>query len=104
MTNKKDLVMEFVLEYLKDKSEMTELESDILSTIKKYNETPFDRKGAEQKIVENNAKYKDIFVAISAMPGISVIPFGEVLDTDVLNNLKLQIEAMCFKEYMGISG
>lgn len=102
MSNKKDLVVEFVLEYLKNKDDLTELESDILSTIKKYNETPFDRKGAEQKIIENNAKYKDIFVAISVMPGISVLPFHAVSDEDVLNNLKLQIEAMCFKEYSNI--
>lgn len=100
----KDVVVEIVIEYLKKKGDLTDLESDIISTITKYNEHPFDRKGAEQKVTENNAKYQDIFVAITAMPGIIVIPFSQVSDEDVRHNLKLQIEAMCFKVYTDISG
>lgn len=48
-------------------------------------------------------KYQDIFVTITAMPGISVIPFSEVSDEGVQENLKMQIEAMCFNEYTNIS-
>lgn len=103
MQNRKDLVVEFVLEYLKDRTELTELESDILSAVVKYNEIPFDRKGTEQKIKMNNDKYKDIFVAISVLPGIIKIPFCEVSNEDLLDNLRLQIEAMCFKEYMALA-
>ncbi len=33
------------------------------------------------------------------VPGINVIPFSEVSDEGVRDNLKMQIEAMCFKEY-----
>lgn len=99
-----DVVVQTVLEYLKQKYNLSDLEEDIISTITKYNEQPFDRKGAEQKIIENNMKYQEIFVAITAMPGISVIPFSEVSDEEVQENLKMQIEAMCFKEYTDISG
>ena len=55
--------------------------------------------GAEQKVVENNRKYPDISTAIKMVPGINVIPFSEVSDEGVQDNLKMQIEAMCFKEY-----
>lgn len=92
-------MIQTVLEYLNQKNDLSDLEKDIISTITKYNEQPFDRKGAEQKVVENNLKYPDISTAIKMVPGINVIPFSEVSDEGVRDNLKMQIEAMCFKEY-----
>lgn len=53
----------------------------------------------EIEVVENNLKYQDISTAIKMVPGINVIPFSEVSDEGVRDNLKMQIEAMCFKEY-----
>ena len=94
-----DLVVQIVLEYLKQKYDLSDLEKDIISTITKYNEQPFDRKGAEQKVIENNLKYPDISTAIKMVPGIRVIPFADVPDEGVRDNLKMQIEAMCFKGY-----
>ena len=94
-----DVVVQTVLEYLQQKYDLSDLEKDIISTITKYNEQPLDRKGAEQKVIENNLKYPDISTAIKMVPGINVIPFSEVSDEGVRDNLKMQIEAMCFKEY-----
>lgn len=94
-----DVVVQTVLEYLQQKYDLSDLEKDIMSTISKYNEQPFDRKGTEQKVIENNLKYLDISTAIKMVPGISVLPFTEVSDEGVRDNLKMQIEAMCFKEY-----
>lgn len=95
----RDVVIQTVLEYLNQKNDLSDLEKDIISTITKYNEQPFDRKGAEQKVIENNLKYPDISTAIKMIPEISVIPFAEVSDEGVRDNLKMQIEAMRFKEY-----
>ena len=95
----RDAVVQIVLKYLKQKYDLSDLEKDIISTITKYNEQPFDRKGAEQKVIENNRKYPDILTAIEMVPGIRKIPFFEVPDEGVRDNLKMQIEAMCFKEY-----
>ena len=95
----RDAVVQIVLEYLKQKYDLSDLEKDIISSITKYNEQPFDRKGAEEKVVENNMKYSDISTAIKMVPGIYEIPFSEVSDEGVRDNLKMQIEAMCFKEY-----
>ena len=44
-----NVVIQIVLEYLNQKYVLSELEKDILSTITKYNEIPFDRNGAENK-------------------------------------------------------
>lgn len=49
---------------------LSDLEKDILSAFEKYTERPFDRKGAEQKVIENNSRYPEIFTLISASPGI----------------------------------
>ena len=49
---------------------LSDLEKDILSTLDKYVERPFDRKGSEQKVLENNFRYPDIFTIISVSPGI----------------------------------
>ena len=95
----RDILIQFVLEYLNQKYELSELEKDILSTVAKYNEIPFDRNGAENKVIENNVKYRDIEAAVKMVSGIEVIPFAEVSDEDVRVNLKMQIEAMCLKEY-----
>ena len=100
----RDVVIQTVLEYLNQKNDLSDLEKDIISTITKYNKQPFDRKGAEQKVIENNLKYPDISTAIKMVPGISIIPFSEVSDEGVRDNLKMQIEAMCFKEYNLIKG
>ena len=97
--NNKELITNYVLEYLKQKNDLSDLEKDIISTIITYNEQPFDRKGAEQKVVENNLKYPDISAAIKLVPGTNIIPFNVVSDECVRSNMKMQIEAMCFKEY-----
>lgn len=44
---------------------------------------PFDRDGAERKIIENNAKYKDIVIVIKMVPGVREIPFNKVSDEGI---------------------
>ena len=94
--NREDL-LNTILNYFKQKGMLSDLEKDILSTLEKYTERPFDRKGAEQKVIENNSRYPDIFTLISASPGIQNKPFTESSDVEVHNNLYLQIEAMWAK-------
>lgn len=51
-------VIDIVLEYLRNKQNLTDLEKDILSSLNKLNEKPFDRSGTEQKLIENNLSMK----------------------------------------------
>lgn len=90
--------LELILNYLKQKGILSDLDKDMLSTIDKFTERTFDRKGSEQKIIENNSRYPDIFLSISAMPGIERRPFDNLTDSEVQNNLFLQIQAMWIKE------
>ncbi len=93
------VMLDVVLEYLKQKDILTDLEKDIISTIKKCNEVSFDRKGAEQKIDENNLKYMDIVGVVQSTLGGYMVPFVQLSDMDIKNNLWAQIEALCMKEY-----
>ncbi len=98
--NKEEL-LNVILNYLNQKGVLSDIEKDILSTIEKYIEKPFDRNGAEQRVKENNYKYPEIFAEITAMPGIYNKPFDDSSNEEVHHNLYLQIEAMwakCFKE------
>ena len=61
--------------------------------------TVIENNTTDNKVIENNMKYKDIETAIKMVPGISVIPFTEVSDEGIRDNLKMQIEAICLKEY-----
>lgn len=89
--------IEIALNYLNRKGILTDLEKDLLSTINKYNEWPFDRNGSIQKIQENNLSYPELFIRISAQPGIANKPFNSATDMEIYNNLYLQVQAMCEK-------
>ena len=87
-------VLEIILNYLKQKGSLSDLEKDILSTIDKYIERPFDREGSEKRINENNGRYPEIFYSISLMPEIENKPFDKATDVEIHHNLFLQIQAM----------
>ena len=94
--NREEL-LNIILDYLKQKGMLSDLEKDILSTLKKYTENPFDRESSERKIMENNCRYPDVLNMIGASLGRSAKPFNELLDEEIHNTLYLQIEAMWVK-------
>jgi patatin-like phospholipase/acyl hydrolase len=96
----RDAAINTVLLYLQQKTNLSDLEKDILSTAYKYNEQPFDRNGAEMKVKENNAKHMDIFAAISSARGIYTKSFEKCSDEEVKNNLYMQLRELCLKEQM----
>lgn len=87
-----------LIECLKEKQFITELEKDILDSWHGLQKEPFNRQELEKKIMENNAKYPEIFVKISTTPGIITKPFKQVTDEEVRKNLLMQVELLCVKE------
>ena len=87
-----------LIEYMKQKQFITGLEKDILDSWNELQKQPFDRQEAEKKIIENNTRYPEVLVAISATPGIVRKPFEQVTNEEVRNNLIMQIEFLCTKE------
>ena len=94
----KDELIELILNYLAQKGSLSALEMDILSTIEKYIEKPFDKKAADQKVLENNLRYPDLYTLISSLPGILSKPINELTETELRHSLYLQIEAMWAKD------
>ena len=61
--DKMDKAMEGVLEYLKHKGKLTELENDILLATQICQSSPFDSEAAKKKIMEFNAKYREVYLS-----------------------------------------
>lgn len=99
---KMDKVMEGVLEYLKHKGKLTELEKDILLAVQICQTKPFNRQAAEKKIVEINVKYTEIYSAVLVTPGINPKPLLVMEDGEVWDSLYLQLGALCSKELVAI--
>ena len=88
----------FLIEYLKQKQYLTDLEKDILDTWNELQKNPFDRSAAQKQVIQNNAKHPKIFVAIAALPATETRPFEQATDSDIRYNLEKQLAALAAKE------
>ena len=88
----------FLIEYLKQKQYLTDLEKDILDTWNELQKNPFDRSAAQKQVVQNNAKHPELFVAIAALPATETRPFEQATDSDIRYNLEKQLAALAAKE------
>ena len=88
----------FLIEYLKQKQYLTDLEKDILDTWNELQKNPFDRSAAQKQVVQNNAKHPEIFVAIAALPATETRPFEQATDSAIRYNLEKQLAALAAKE------
>ncbi len=88
----------FLIEYLKQKQYLTDLEKDILDTWNELQKNSFDRSAAQKQVIQNNAKHPEIFVAIAALPATETRPFEQATDSDIRYNLENQLAALAAKE------
>ena len=88
----------FLIEYLRQKQYLTDLEKDILDTWNELQKNPFDRSAAQKQVIQNNAKHPEIFVAIAALPATETLPFEQATDSDIRYNLEKQLVALAAKE------
>ena len=88
----------FLIEYLKQKQYLTDLEKDILDTWNELQKNPFDRSAAQKQVVQNNAKHPEILAAIKALPATETRPFEQATDSDIRYNLEKQLAALAAKE------
>lgn len=88
----------FLIEYLRQKQYLTDLEKDILETWDELQKNPFDRSAAQRQVIQNNAKHPEIFVAIAALPATETRPFEQATDSDIRYNLEKQLAALAAKE------
>ena len=93
--------LEQIVEYLKQKNQLSPLESDFVETWNALVSQPFDADAAKQKITRNNLKYPDIYTAIMAMPAYAKRPITELTEDDLKYNLYNQLVQMALKGAWG---
>lgn len=83
---------------LRQKAVITDLEKDILDTWNELQKNPFDRSAAQRQVLQNDAKYPEIFFAIKSMPTTVPRPIEQMTEFDIRYNLENQLAALAAKE------
>lgn len=89
--NERDIVLNSVLEELKNKKQITELEKDIISAIKVYIKKPFNRRDVELKILEIESKYNYLINFANLVQNPVKCPIDSLNDSELRNNLYSRI-------------
>ena len=92
--DERDIVLNSVLEELKNKKLITELEEDIIDAIKVSLEQPIDRNSVKAKIDEIDLKYNTYPDLVMVMPQDSLCTLDELNDVGMRNNLYLRINVL----------
>ena len=85
------IVLNSVLEELKNKKLITELEKDIISAIKVYIKKPFNRRDVELKILEIESKYNYLINFANLVQNPVKCPIDSLNDSELRNNLYSRI-------------
>ncbi len=89
--DERDIVLNSVLEELKNKKQITELEEDIISAIKVYIKKPFNRRDVELKILEIESKYNYLMNFANLVQNPVKCPIDSLNDSELRNNLYSRI-------------
>ena len=89
--DERDIVLNSVLEELKNKKLITELEKDIISAIKVYIQKPFNRRDVELKILEIESKYNYLINFANLVQNPVKCPIDSLNDSELRNNLYSRI-------------
>ena len=87
-----------VLEFLKINGTITDLEKDILDTADKLFKQPFSREDVQKKVGENYQKHYDIIFSAGLVLGGNFMPFQDLSDKELRDNLCVQLIKLCEKE------
>ena len=88
--DERDIVLNSVLEELKNKKLITE----IVDAIKVFLEQPIDRNSIKTKINEIDLKYNTYSDLLMVMPQDSLCTLDELNDVEMRNNLYLRINVL----------
>ena len=89
--DERDIVLNSVLEELKNKKLITELEKDIISAIKVYIKKPFNRRDVELKILEIESKYNYLINFANLVQNPVKCSKDSLNDSELRNNLYSRI-------------
>ena len=71
---------------------------DTLDTWNELQKNPIDCSAAQRQVLQNDAKYPEIFFAIKSMPTTVLRPIEQMTESDIRYNLENQLAALAAKE------
>ena len=96
--NEYKAIVDGILEFLKGKELLSQLEKDILSTSQLCIERPIVRTKATQKLVELDCRCEDIGMRAKTMPGTQLVPVNCLSDEDIIVDLYVGLVGLCVKK------
>ena len=93
-----DKELSALINVLRCANKITALQNDILDTFDALQKNPFDKESAQKQILSNNINHPDVFIAISAMPGVVHKTAGNMTQDDMIFSLSRQLDGLVAKE------
>lgn len=87
-----------LIEWLKEKKQLSPLESDLLETSKELYKVPFDRPSASLRMGINYGRYHDVFEEAGIVSGGTPQPDYTLSDNEIRSNLQWQLLKLAEKE------
>ena len=78
--------------------QITPLQKDILDTWAELQKKPFDAESAHRQIASNNFSHPDVFMTITAIPGIVQKSAMDLTQDDMIFTLHRQLDGLAAKE------
>lgn len=88
-----------IIELLKQRTNPSDLEKDILDTLKETDKRVLDSLQAQARIVNNYGKYPDLYAKINFLPATVQKPAGQIQEIDLRYILNMQFEFLLEKEW-----
>ena len=90
--------LDMVFDHVKNKNTPSKLEQDILKSIEELCKLPVNRETLINRITENRLHHLDIWLDRVIQSGNELMPFSQLTDEELRNNLLAQIQQMWIKE------
>lgn len=88
-----------IIEAIKELSNPTELEKDILDTIEELSKQSLDMAHAQARITMLDSKYQDLYEKVTALPSTVQKPSWQINETDLWYILRMQLNFLLEKEW-----
>ena len=87
-----------LIEWLKEKKQLSQLESDLVETSRELTKEPFNRLSAVLRMGLNYRRYPEIFVEAGCVSGGNAQPDSTLSDEEIRRNLEWQLLKLTEKE------
>lgn len=91
-----------LIEWLKEKRQLSQLESDLVETSKELIKEPFERSSASLRMGLNYGRYFDVFAEAGIVSGGTAQPSYTLSNEEIKDNLQWQLLKLTEKEQVAL--